>query len=188
MGVPKSKRSESKMEFYHNSLKLRKNIIDLLLRDFGVKQKQMNIDILKNKFGMSESDRQMFEYVVKKYGIESEFDYEFPRWYIERLRNKILNALDKMTDNIIVANSCYPVTQLEKDTKRKTQTDAIGLCYVIIDGLTEAIQNLPVDANKYTRFIEMLQEEIRVLKGWRKYTYKIPIPTEKCVTSDKSQD
>lgn len=188
MGVPKSKRSESKMEFHHNALKIRENLVDLLLRDFGVKAKRMDIDIMQNKFRMDEQDKQMFDYIIKKYGIESELDCNYPRWYIERLRNKILNALDGMIDKIIVANSCSPVTQLEKDTKRKMQTDAIGLCYVIIDGLTEAAQKLPVDANKYMPFIEMLEKEIKVLKGWRKYTYKIPLPSETSVKSDDSQD
>ena len=31
-----------------------------------------------------------------------------------------------------------------------------------------AIETLPVDVDKYTRFAEMIQTEINLLKGWRK--------------------
>lgn len=39
MSVPKHKRSESPMEFLHNALSLRREMTELLLRDFGVKSR-----------------------------------------------------------------------------------------------------------------------------------------------------
>jgi hypothetical protein len=40
MSVLKSRRGLSKLEFYHNARKLRKELTGLLLRDFGVHKRQ----------------------------------------------------------------------------------------------------------------------------------------------------
>jgi hypothetical protein len=43
LSVLKSKRGLSKLEFYHNARKLRRDITSLLLRDFGVRNKVRKI-------------------------------------------------------------------------------------------------------------------------------------------------
>lgn len=37
MSVPKSKRNLSQLEFYHTAFTLRKNLTELLLKDFSIK-------------------------------------------------------------------------------------------------------------------------------------------------------
>lgn len=46
MSVPVGKRSLSDLEFYKNAIRLRADITDLLLRDFGVKDKVRDTKIL----------------------------------------------------------------------------------------------------------------------------------------------
>ena len=52
--------------------------------------------------------------------------------------------------------------------RRIHQYKAIGQCYRLTQELQYAIETLPVDMNKYTRFADMIQVEIDLIKGWRK--------------------
>lgn len=44
MSVPKNKRTMSELEFFHNALVLRKEMTELLLRDFGIKNKTRSVN------------------------------------------------------------------------------------------------------------------------------------------------
>ena len=67
MSVLKRFRSESKMQFYATAQKLRKDIMTLLLKDFGVRSKvrQLNIETRR----MTQDDRNAFLAIAEKYGI-----------------------------------------------------------------------------------------------------------------------
>lgn len=56
MSVIKNKRSLSDLEFFHNAIKLRTTMTDLLLRDFGVKAKNKNAQVYPKKFKMDKED------------------------------------------------------------------------------------------------------------------------------------
>ena len=58
MSVLKRKRNISKMEFYHNAIKLRLMITELLLKDFGIKSRRRNLDFAKDVYDMAEEDVQ----------------------------------------------------------------------------------------------------------------------------------
>ena len=68
MSVVKNKRTQSKWEFYNTAIKLRNDIIVLLLRDFGIKTRQRDIDFYKHH--MNEEDAKEFEELLDKYEIQ----------------------------------------------------------------------------------------------------------------------
>lgn len=68
MSVLKRKRNISKMEFYHNAIKLRLMMTEFLLRDFGIKSRRRNLDFAKDVYDMEDEDISQIE--VKKPVIE----------------------------------------------------------------------------------------------------------------------
>ena len=67
MSVLKRFRSESKMQFYATAQKLRKDIMTLLLKDFGVRSKVRQLDIETRR--MTTDDRNAFLAIAERYGI-----------------------------------------------------------------------------------------------------------------------
>ena len=92
----------------------------------------------------------------------------FDAWFIADERQVVKNCLRDITEYVYTANSIYPSIMEELVERRILQDKAIGQCYRLTQELQYAIETLPVDTNKYTRFAEMIQTEINLLKGWRK--------------------
>lgn len=67
MSVPKGKRSTSELQFMINAIDLRKEITDLLLRDFGLKDKIRTVEQYAKTKKMLEQDENDFLEIVRKY-------------------------------------------------------------------------------------------------------------------------
>jgi hypothetical protein len=166
MSVLKNKRKPSQFEVFHQLNKLRKDITDLLLRDFGfdiVKAEKR----LSKRFGGKSFDeldeKQQAYYLRLKKRWEA-----FDEWFIEDERKVITNCLRAITREVYMANSIYPTVREELVDRRLHQDRAIGLCYTLVQELQYAIETLPVDVDQYLRFGEAIQTEINLIKGWRK--------------------
>ena len=57
---------------------------------------------------------------------------------------------------------------MEADERRLCQDRAIADCESLLQELQLVIDILPVDGEKYMRYVEMVEKEIALLKGWRK--------------------
>jgi len=151
MGVLKSKRGISKMEFYHNARKLRKDMTEFLRRDFGVHSR-------------SNANR---------------INPTLPAdWYdedIKAIADNIRLLLRNLLWNITAANTIYAKTESELQTRRNYQTQAIINCQQIIQELQFAEDTLPINAEKLLPYIQAIGFEITLLKGWRKSDNKIKV-------------
>lgn len=165
MFVLKSKRKPSQFEVFHQLTKLRKDITDLLLRDFG-------FDTVKAEKRLEKRYGKPFEELDEKqqatYTRQKRRWDAFDGWFIEDERKTIVNCLRAITREVYIANSIYPTVQEELTERRLHQDRAIGLCYTLTQELQYAIETLPVDVNQYLRFGEMIQTEVNLIKGWRK--------------------
>ena len=170
MSVIKSKRTLSDLEFYRNAIKLRKEITLLLLRDFGIKSKVRKPETIINK--MDTDDAENFKNIMNKYELTYILD-EYPIWLIDKMRNNILNLLHSLVMNITQANTIYPTCEEEYYDRRKYQNHAIGNCEQLLQEMQYIISIIPVNANKYLTYVDMIDEEIKLLKGWRKSDNKI---------------
>ena len=148
MSVIKSKRSLSKLEFYHNARKLRENITNLLLRDFGVRDKIRKIRTEENK--------------------ELTIIEEYPEWLIITIRNNIISVMRNMMLNITAGNTIYPTNTSELELRRRYQTGAIINCEQLLEEMIYCADILPVKMVKFLPFVESIEFEIKLLKGWRK--------------------
>ena len=166
MSVLKSKRKASQFEVFHHFYKMRKEVTDLLLRDFGY-----DYNRAENKVAKMFGDRSYTELTPEeksRYDRLMEKNRAFDEWFIEDERKVIVDCLRSIGENVFLANSIYPTYMEELIERRLCQDKAIGLCYRLTQELQYAIETLPVDVNKYLRFAEMIQTEINLLKGWRK--------------------
>lgn len=166
MSVIKRKRNESQFEVFHHFYKVRKEMTDLLLRDFGFSEKKSDLYLAKllgNRSLEELSDNEKEHYVTRFRKIES-----FNDWFIMDQRQTVMSCLRSVQENIFLANSIYPLYQEELIQRRIYQDIAIGQCYRLLQELQYAIETLPVDINIYTRFAESIDKEIHLIKGWRK--------------------
>lgn len=165
MSVLKSKRKSSQFEVFHHLNKLRKDITDLLLRDFGfdIVNAEKRLDKRFGKPYEELDEKQQAAYTRLKRRWEA-----FDEWFIEDERKVIVNCLRAITREVYIANSIYPTLPEELAERRLHQDRAIGLCYTLTQELQYAIETLPVDVNQYLRFGEMIQTEVTLIKGWRK--------------------
>lgn len=166
MSVLKRNRNESQFEVFHHFYKLRHNITDLLLRDFGWSYEKSQ-KRLESIFGgrsyedLTDSEKEHYNKLKEKYDA-------FDEWFIESRRNVVMNCLDNIGEYVFSANSIYPNYMEELIERRVEQDKAIGQCNRLLQELQYVINELPVDVNIYTRFADDIQKEINLIKGWRR--------------------
>jgi hypothetical protein len=151
MSVPKGKRGISDMEFFRLSNELYAVLIDWLLRDFGVRDK---VRKSKNK---EEPDELL----------------KFPAWYIEHIRKHILAILDRYMEYLITANTIYPATYAELETRRNYQNYALGQLEYLEQYLQHALLKLPIAKAKTLRYFDLIEHTISIVKLWRKSNSRI---------------
>ena len=170
MSVPKGKRDLSNLQFFHNALVIRKEITQLLLRDFGVKDRVRDITLSFDQ--MEEEDAEVFFALAEKYNYNKVLE-EYPDWLINHCRINLLNLCHNLIMNITNAYNIHPVNIAECDQRRLAQDYAINNCYQMLQEMTFVIEIFPVNANKLMRYVGMLNEEITLLKRWRKSDSKL---------------
>jgi hypothetical protein len=151
MSVLKNKRGLSKLEFYHNARRMRKELTMLTLRDFGVQSRGA---AFKAATGSQQPE-----------GFYDELIAEFSR--------NIRGLLRDMMRNITAANTIYPVNEAEVAERRIYQDRAIIACEQLHQELLYCGDVIPVKASKFMPYIEQIEFEIKLLKGWRKANKKI---------------
>ncbi|MDR3325106.1 MAG: hypothetical protein LBS82_03845 [Spirochaetaceae bacterium] len=153
MSVLKNRRGLSKLEFYHNARRLRREITNLLLRDFGVRDKVRRVK--------TDDGEEMT--VIEGY----------PDWLLEEFRRNIMHILRNLMMNITAGNTIYPTNDGELVLRRQHQTAAIVNCEQLLQEMHYCEDVLPVALAKFLPFVDMIEMEIKLLKGWRKANNKI---------------
>ena len=166
MSVLKSKRKPSQFEVFHHLTKLRREITDLLLRDFGYSFEKAE-KRLEKRFSnrpyedLTDQEKAVYDRLKARWTA-------FDEWFIKDERQVIIDCLREITKEVYIANSIYPTCPEERVQRRIHQDEAVGQCYRLTQELQYAIETLPVDVNTYLRFGESIQTEINLIKGWRK--------------------
>jgi len=172
MSVPLSKRKTSSMEFYHNAIVLRREVTKLLMRDFGIKNFHRNIKFVGKMEDFSLEDRQIVEGIFDNYGIDGDFLDVYPSWLIDKFRSYVMDVLKDLMINITKANSIYATNIYECNVRRNYQNEAIADCFCLLEEFQYIISVVPVNAEKYMPYVELIDKEIALLKGWRKSDHK----------------
>jgi hypothetical protein len=151
MSVLKNKRGLSKLEFYHNGRRVRREITMLVLRDFGIHSRG-------NKFKEDTGSQQPEGYYDE---------------LIEEFSKNIRQLLRNMMMNITAGNTIYPVNEIEMQERRRYQTAAIINCEQLLQEFLYCEDVMPVKVSQFMPYIEQIEFEIKLLKGWRKANKKI---------------
>jgi hypothetical protein len=151
MSVLKNRRGLSKLEFYHNARRMRREITLLILRDFGIHSRGA---AFKAATGSQQPK-----------GFYDELLAEFSKSMRLLLRN--------MTWNITAANTVFPVNDEELKERRIYQDRAIIACEQLLQEILYCEDVMPVKASTFSPYIEKIDFEIKLLKGWRRANNKI---------------
>lgn len=170
MSVLNNLRNLSEMEFYKNAIRMRVDLTNWLLRDFGIKRNPRSVNqVIKN---IDKADQKTIDEIFAKYGKspKHEFESEYPDWFVESERKVIINLLQELVENITTANSIYPSKEFlheECAERRKYQNQAICNCYTLYQELQYITACFGTDLNKFIPFLDSIEREVNLLKGWR---------------------
>jgi hypothetical protein len=149
MSVIKSKRGLSKLEFYHTARKLRKDLTELLRRDFGIHAR----------------------------GNAKNVDPSLPDDYFDEdiadFSRNIKTLLRNLIWNITAANTIYASNEDELRTRRGYMNAAIINCQQLLQEMQYCEDVLPVAVSKFLPYVDTIGFEITLLKGWRKSDNKL---------------
>lgn len=166
MSVPKGRRSESKFEAHHHFYRLRDEVTQLILNDFGFSEHKYQKAL--EKFRVSHKSAENVDEVVERWETKS---LSFRRWFIDEEGKAIIDILRDIQRNFTMANSIYPsethAKLMEFLMRRFYMNRAIGLCYSLKQEIQYVIRTLPVDINKYERFADEIDRQIALYKGVR---------------------
>lgn len=165
MSVLARKRSVSKLEFYTNARKLRKSLLFLMTRDFGIKPRARQPTFYTQ--GWDPEDKEYFEIILQKYGVSRVID-DYPLWIINMFRDNVTKLLSQMMQHITQAYTIWATNRAEADLRRNAQDLAIADCECLKQELELVVDILPTRAEKIIKYVDKINKEIALLKGWRK--------------------
>ncbi len=165
MSVLKNLRNLSGMEYYKCAIYIRRDLTQLLLRDFGTIKNLRSIQhTIKD---ISEEDQKLIDGIFEKYGKTTKFQSELPEWFLTQEKKFISKELWNLICYITSANSIYPLYPAEWDIRRSFQDKAIGCCYGLYQELQYIQTVFPQNLNKLAPILESIERETHLLKGWR---------------------
>lgn len=177
MSVPVSRRGISSMEFYNTAVQLRVELSRWLLRDFGIKDKTRRASVVAKTARMDDADKEKFLGILAKYGLTEQLTEEYPDWWIAERRRAVDRLCTQILVNIRGANAIYPNSEEEFWERRNRQNRAIGFVEALMEELQFIVamlfKTLGVDVEKYMPYVDMVDKELTLLKGWRKSDNKV---------------
>ena len=149
MSVLVSDRKESQFESITYSIELHNMLLDLLSRNFGIKDLDHMVRI-KYAYGQIESE-----------------DFSFYHYQMHKYKDRINKLAYILTNNLRAAKSIYPTSIHEYEKRRDYQSEAIINCEQLLNSLQQIVEIFDVDLNQYGRYIKAISREINLIKSWR---------------------
>lgn len=155
MGVIVSDRNLSKCEAVAYSVKLKLTLQDLCIRNMGIK----NVDsIVRQKYA---------------YGVEKTENREKYIMLLSKHKERLLWYADELIANTRAANRIKMNSVRRCDLRLDYQDKAIGNCEMLVGRLQDTIDTFWVDINRYRQYLDAIDHEIELLKGWEQYTISV---------------
>ena len=171
MSVPKSKRAVSEYEFYTNAQRIRVQLTEWLMRDFGAKTRIRDLSLIAKRERMSDEDRAVLAEILERYGMGDQICETYPGWWIAERRRKLDRIAASIAENICGAFDLYATCVAEWEERRLMQDRAIAGVYQLLEETQFVVAVLyktgGVDEAKYMPFVALCEAEIKLLKGWR---------------------
>lgn len=166
MAVPKGKRKESRFEAQHHFYRLRADITNLMLLDFGFSEEKYRKHM--ERYRETHANTGNVDEVVERYQKKCD---SFKKWFIDRECDAVMEILRRIECEFTAGNSIYPSETpakiMEFCERRKHIDEAIAQCYVLKQELQYVISSLPVNINRYERIAVDIDKQIALYKGVR---------------------
>ena len=143
-------------------------ITEFLLKDFGIKSRRRNLEYAKDVYDMDEDDISQIEEILSSYNLKNSFIDNFPPWLIDKERDYFMDILRDLICNITSANTIHITNIEEYYLRRNYQTKAICNCENLLQEMQYIIYVCHPNVEKYMRYVDIIEQEISLLKGWRK--------------------
>ena len=160
------------MEFWKNACALEKELVFIVLHDFGLKRRAREPQFFSKVYNMKAEDAITFNGLCEQYGIIRVTE-DYPAWVLDFHRRHIIELLAELKENIRSANEVYPYYREEYITRRQYQDEAIRCCGKLYDAFTLVKEMLSINPDKYMGVVNKIERERALLKGWRKADNKI---------------
>jgi len=157
MSVLVSDRKESKFEAITYSMDLYFMLVELMQRNFGIRDIN-NLARIRYAFGKDDKED------VSKY-----------LYLIQNSKVRVNQIASILTSNVRSANTLYPTSLHEYEQRRDYQNDAISNCEQLIKELQQIVELFEVDINIYGKYIKAIDREIGLIKKWRQKDNKIKV-------------
>lgn len=155
---------------------MRKMINKLMMRDFGQKKREYDVNLLKNIYDISDDDVAVLEGLSKKYGMKSFPVEKCPEWRIAEWRKEISRIMTKIGEALEVANNIRIDGDFfaeEYAERRKHFEKAQGLLHALKDKFHEVIDIIDTNLGEYEEISQMMLKEINYVKKIKRYDNKI---------------
>ena len=166
MSVIKAKRKESQFEVYHHWYKTRKELTTLMLFDFGLHPERQEKALL-HRLNIPDVSQLEGE-ALERYNKHKRRLAGVVSWYLNQQRIIVHDCIAQVNAEVFIANSIYPTCPEEYVERRLHQDKAIAQCNRLKQELQYTIETLEVDINRYTNIAKMIDDEISLIKAWRK--------------------
>ena len=160
--IPKSKRSESKLEALHCAYELRRKITAELMATFGYSQKKLEAHLKKmTEHVQAPEEREKMSNAIR------EAEDGFNSWFIRRERDRVADFCQGITEHLRAANTIWPTNMAEFEERRLEMDRALICCNKLQDELQYIAEILPADKNKYMNIVLEVQAEFDMIKKLR---------------------
>lgn len=173
-------RKETPFAARDHMLDIREHITELAFRGFGKRPRKLpkepgNFELWseesRSKWRMTQEEKLRLAEAFDQRFIEDEFT-----WFNSTLRH--------MVDLIDQANTLSPQTEHECDIQRDMQNEVIGLCSNLIRELNHIAATIPCNKNFLVLVVNEIDNEIAILRGWRKSCFPL---REQCIKKDTAR-
>ena len=130
---------------FHHAQNMRREIRNLIFRDFSYKFKSRNYENAE----------------------QAERRKAFERRELDKEADCIIEILRSISKRIRLANDIHPTIWAEYAERRLQQTLAIAECGVLSAELQFAIEDFGTDVNQFIPIDKLIQEQIRLIRAWR---------------------
>lgn len=160
--IPKSERSESKLEVIHKAYAIRSRITQELLLSFGYSQKKLESHVKKvTAYIRDANEREQKAKVIR------EMEEDFDLWFIRQEREEVLNHCRGIVQHLIAANTIYPTYTSEFEERRIEMDRAMICCNQLQQELQYLASVLPNDKNKFMAIALEVKGEFEMIKKLR---------------------
>lgn len=166
MSVLSKDRRESPLRVLTNWMEIRLEFNRLFTFNFGYDKKKV-IQAVRKEYRVYESTDQMKPGRLELFKAVIAMNEKAALEILADSKKFLMDGFRQVEDHIYIANTIYPTTPEELSLRRCHQDEALGICFSMMKELEFIMRSMPVRGEKLPRYIQMMNDQLTLLKSWR---------------------